>query len=75
MKKARRREKRLFRKEKEQLDGEAIIEIDRHHSVQDSCKFYKHLNDTKNPFEPAVAICRAWNGQLLTNKDQVLTRW
>jgi hypothetical protein len=72
---ARRREKDLFRKEKRQLKDQAFIKIERHHSIQESCKFYKCLNDTRKPFEPAVAICRATNEQLLTNEDQVLPRW
>jgi hypothetical protein len=72
---ARRRVKHLFRKKKKQLDEQALIEIERHHSVQGFRKFYKRLNDSKKPFKPTVAMCRATNGQLLTNKDQVLSRW
>jgi hypothetical protein len=41
--------------------------------VMDSRKYYKLLNDTRKPFESAVAMCRASNGQLLTNKDQMLS--
>jgi DnaJ-domain-containing protein 1 len=67
-KQTRRREKHMFRKKKRQLDYQ------QHRSVQDSQKFYKRLNDTRKPFELAVAMCRATNGQLLTNKDQVLSR-
>jgi hypothetical protein len=59
---AQRREKHLFRKKKGQLDNQVLLEIERHHSVQDPRKFYK-LNDTKKPLEPAVAMCRATNGQ------------
>jgi hypothetical protein len=33
------------------------------------------LNDTRKLFELAVATCRATNSQLLTYKDQVLSRW
>jgi hypothetical protein len=33
------------------------------------------LNDVKRPFELKVALCRAKNGELLTNKNQVLARW
>jgi hypothetical protein len=33
------------------------------------------LNDTKKIFKPAVAMCLVTNGQLLTNTDQVLSRW
>jgi hypothetical protein len=29
----------------------------------------------QRPFEPQVAMCRAKNGELLTNKNQVLARW
>jgi hypothetical protein len=55
----------LFRKKARQLDEEALIEID--------C--YKRLNDVRRPFEPQVAMCRAKNGELITNKNQVLARW
>jgi hypothetical protein len=65
-------ERRLIRKKVRQLDEEASIEIERHRSIQDSLKFYKHLNDVKRPFELKVAMCRAKNGELLTNKNQVL---
>jgi hypothetical protein len=65
----------MFRKKKGQLDDQPLIEIERHHSVQDSRKFYKHMNDTRKPFEPGAVMCRATNGQLLTNKNQVLSRW
>jgi hypothetical protein len=63
-----------------QLDEEALIEIERHRSIQDSRTFYKRLNrlnDVRRPFdfEPQVAMCRAKNGELLTNKNQVLARW
>jgi hypothetical protein len=33
------RERRLFRKKTRQLDKEALIEIERHRSIQDSHKF------------------------------------
>jgi hypothetical protein len=60
---ARRREKHIFKKKKGQLDDQTLFKIEGHHSVQDSCKFYKRLNDTET------------NDQLLTSKDQVLSRW
>jgi hypothetical protein len=72
---ARTKERRLFRKKVRQLDEEASIEIERHRSIQDSCKFHKRLNDVRRPFEPHVAMCRAKNGELLTIKNQMLARW
>jgi hypothetical protein len=58
---ARTKEKRLFRKKARQIDEEASIEIERHQSIQDSCKFYKRLNDVRRSFEPQVAICtKCW---------------
>jgi hypothetical protein len=67
----------LFRNKARQLDKEALIEIERHRSIQDSRKFYKRLNDVRRPrpFEPQLAMCRANNEELLTNKNQVLARW
>jgi hypothetical protein len=62
-------ETRLFRKKARQLDEEALIEIERHRSIQDSHKFYKRLNDVKRPFELQVAMGRAKNAKLLTNKN------
>jgi hypothetical protein len=72
---ARTKEWRLFRKKARQLDEEALIEIEWHRSIQESRKFYKRLNDVRRPAEPQVAMCRAKNGELLTNKNQVLARW
>jgi hypothetical protein len=66
------KERRLFRNKAWQLDEEAIIKIERHRSIQDSRKLFKRLNDVRRPFEPQVAMCRAKNGELLTNKNQVL---
>jgi hypothetical protein len=64
----------LFRKKARQLDEEASIKIERHRSIQDSRKFYKRLNDVRRPFETQVAMCRAENEEVLTNKNQVLAR-
>jgi hypothetical protein len=66
---------RLFRNKARQLDKEALIEIERHWSTLDSRKFYKRLNDVRRPFKPQVDLCRAKNGKLLTNKNQMLARW
>jgi hypothetical protein len=65
----------FVQKKARQLDEEALIEIERHQSIQDSRKFYKRLNDVRRPFEPQVSMCRAKNGELLTNKNQVLAGW
>jgi hypothetical protein len=34
---------------------QALIEIERHRSIQDSRKFYKRLNDVRRPFKPHVS--------------------
>jgi hypothetical protein len=68
---ARTRERHLFRKKARQLDKEALIEIERHRSIKDSLK---RMNDVRRPFEQQVAMYRAKNGDLLTNKNQVLAR-
>jgi ribonucleotide reductase alpha subunit len=67
---ARTKKRRLFSKKARQLDEEALIEIERHRSIQESRKFYKRLNDKSQ-----VAMCRAKNWELLTNKNKVLARW
>jgi hypothetical protein len=33
------------------------------------------MNDVQRLFKPQVTLCRAKNGKLLTNKNQVLVRW
>jgi hypothetical protein len=70
------KERRLFRKKARQLDKEALIEIEQHRSIQDSSKFYKRPNDVRRPFKPQVAMCRAKNGELLTNKTKFwFSKW
>jgi hypothetical protein len=60
-KKARKKKRRLFRKNSRQLDEEALIEIERHQSIHVSRKFYKRHNDVRRPFVQQVAMCRAKN--------------
>jgi hypothetical protein len=48
----------LFRKKARHLVEEALIEIERHRSIQDSCKFCERLNDVRRQFEPQVAMCQ-----------------
>jgi hypothetical protein len=50
------KDRRLLRIKARQLDEEALIENERHRSIQDSRKFYKRLNDVRRPFEPQVAM-------------------
>jgi hypothetical protein len=40
---------------------EALIEIERHRSIQDTGKFYKRLNDVKRPFKAQVAMFQNLN--------------
>jgi hypothetical protein len=61
---ARTKERCFFKKKARQLEEKALIEIERHRSIQDSRKFYKRLNGVRRPFEPQVAMCRAKNGEL-----------
>jgi hypothetical protein len=72
---ARTKERRLLRKKRWQLDEEMLVETERHRSIQDSRKFYMHMNDDRRPFKPQVVMCRAKNGELLTNKNQVQAIW
>jgi hypothetical protein len=67
---ARTEERRLFRKKTREPDEEALIEIERHRSIQDSRKFYKRLNNVRQPFKPQVAMCRAKNGELFINQQK-----
>jgi hypothetical protein len=60
------------RKKARQLDEEAFIEIERHRSIQDSRKFYKHLNVVRRPLDPRHELICV---EPLTNKNQVLARW
>jgi hypothetical protein len=65
---ARTKERLFFRKKTRQLDEKA----ERHRSIQNSRTFYKRLNDVRRPSELQMAMCRAKNGELIINKNQVL---
>jgi hypothetical protein len=59
----------MFWKKKGQLDDQVLNEIEWHHSVQDSRKFYKRVNDTRKPFEPAIAMYWATKSWLIKTKS------
>jgi hypothetical protein len=58
----------IVHKKARQLDEDALIEIERHRSIQDSRKFYKRPNDARRPFERQVDMCRAKNGELFNQQ-------
>jgi hypothetical protein len=65
-------EESYVHKKASHLDEEAFIKIERHRSIQDSREFHKRQNNVRRPFKPQIAMSRAKNGELLTNKNQVL---
>jgi hypothetical protein len=50
------------RRKARQLDKEALIDIERHWSIQDFRKIHKRLNDVRRPFEPQLAYVEPRTG-------------
>ena len=71
----RREEKRLHRRKKREFQNRTLSELERLRNVNDTRKFYKELNNQRRGFNPRINMCRALDGTLLTNKEDVLNRW
>ncbi|XP_038106408.1 uncharacterized protein LOC119766088 [Culex quinquefasciatus] len=71
----RRQQHQLFRakvRHQEELEFEDMEQL---HRSNETRKFYKKLNGSRNGFTPRVEMCRDKNGAILTNEREVIDRW
>jgi hypothetical protein len=72
---ARRKEKQLHKKRNKQYECkliEKLEELGQQHQVR---KFYRDMNKLRKDFRPRLTICKSKNGDIITEKKDILNRW
>jgi hypothetical protein len=62
---------RVFRRKKRELQKTKVDEIVKHHTKNESKKYYKRIQDIAQEFKPRVNACRDVNGKILTEKSTI----
>ena len=74
-KEKRRQQTHLFRDKKRHLEELEIQDMEQLHRSNETRKFYKKLNKSRNGFMPRAEMCRDKEGGILTDEREVIERW
>ena len=75
IRKLQKEKKKVLQRKKRAHDLKVISDVQEAHSMNESRKFYKAINDAKKSFHARVSVCRRKDGSLVCDKNGVLDRW
>ena len=67
--------KRVLQKKKRDHDLKLISDVQDAHSMNETRKFYKAIENARKSFHARVSVCKRKDGSLVCDKDGVLERW
>jgi ferredoxin-NADP reductase len=70
----RREEKKIHKKINREWEKEAEELQDLYYTMKPR-KFYSEVQETKKEFKPRVNMCKAKDGSIICDQNEVLTRW
>jgi len=70
-----REKKKVLQRKKREHELKVISDVQEAHSMNESRKFYKAINNAKKSFHARVSVCKRKDGSLVCDKQEVLERW
>ena len=71
----RKEEKKIHKKRKWEWEKKQLQELQDLYCTREVRKFYSKVQETKKEFKPRVNICKAKDGSIICNLNEVLARW
>jgi len=71
----RKEEKKIHKKRKREWEKKQLEELQDLYCTREVRKFYSKVKETKKEYEPRVNICKAKDGSIICNQNEVLARW
>jgi hypothetical protein len=71
----RREEKKIHNKRKREWEKKQLEELQDLYGTREARKFCSKVKETKKEFKPRVNICKAKDGSVICDENEVLTRW
>lgn len=68
----RREEKRIHKKKKKEHMERKMLELEEINTQSEVRKFYQKINRSRKEFKPRITICRAKDGNILSDKESIL---
>ena len=75
IRKLQKEKKKLLQRKKRAHDLKLICDVQEAHSMNESRKYYKAINNAKKSFHARVSVCKRNDGSLVCDKEGVLDRW
>ena len=72
---ARRKEKQIHKRKKKQYENEQAERLEELGQQNQTRKFYRDINNLRKDFKPKLKICKSRNGDIITEKGDILNRW
>src|SRR5215475_5275428 len=72
---ARRKRKQIHKRKKKQYENEQVERLEELGLQQQTREFYRNINNLRKDFKPRIAICKSKNGDITTEKGDILNRW
>ena len=71
----RREEKKIHKKRKREWEKKQLEELQDLYCTREARKLYSKVKETKKEFKPRVNICKAKDGSIICDQNEVLMRW
>ena len=71
----RREEKKIHKKRKREWEKKQLEELQDLYCTREARKLYSKVKETKKEFKPRVNICKAKDGSIICDQNEVLARW
>ena len=71
----RKEEKKIHKKRKWEWEKKQLEELQDLYGTREARKLYSKVKDTKKEFKPGVNICKAKDGSIISDQNEVLTQW
>ena len=72
---AQRKEKQIHKRKKKQYEKERAERLEELGQQNQTRKFYRDINNLRKDFKPKLTVCKSRNGDILTEKGDILNRW
>lgn len=73
--KTRKEVRKTLREKKRACKRRELQELQEHHRLAESRKFYRGVNAERKSYQPRVSICKDMNGIIVCEKEAVINRW
>ena len=67
--------KNMYMRKKKEYENNRIEKLEEPGNQHQTKQFYRDINKLRKGFKPRLTLCKIKNGDIITEKDDILNRW